>query len=91
MLDLFQTSRLTSYHVPSRGLRANMKRREFIGLISGAALAWPSAARAQQKDKIPRVAFLGPSRSTPAQVGYYTAFFSQLEKHDIIPIVKTDY
>jgi ABC-type uncharacterized transport system substrate-binding protein len=58
-----------------------MKRREFIGLISGAALAWPSAARPQQKDKIPRVAFLGPSRSTPAQVGYYTAFFSQLEKH----------
>jgi len=55
-----------------------MKRREFIGLISGAALAWPLAAHAQQNDKIPRVAFLGPSRSTAAQAGYYAAFFSQL-------------
>src|SRR5215831_7184553 len=58
-----------------------MKRREFIGLISGAALAWPLAAHAQQSEKIPRVAFLGPSRSTAAQAGYYAAFFSQLEKH----------
>jgi putative ABC transport system substrate-binding protein len=57
-----------------------MKRREFIGLISG-ALACPLAARAQQNDKIPRIAFLGPSRTTAAQVGFYTAFSSQLEKH----------
>jgi putative ABC transport system substrate-binding protein len=59
-----------------------MRRREFIELISGAALAWPLAARAQQNDRVPRVAFLGPRRdSTAAQVAYYDAFSSQLEKH----------
>src|SRR5436305_5142329 len=42
-----------------------MRRREFLGVISGAAAMWPVAARAQQSIKLPRVGVLSPGNPPP--------------------------
>jgi putative ABC transport system substrate-binding protein len=50
-----------------------MRRREFISLLGGATVAWPVAARAQQK--LPTIGFLGST--TPSAMSQWVAAFMQ--------------
>ena len=58
-----------------------MKRREFIGVIGGAAVAWPLAVRAQQGERMRRVAFLHAyAENDPEVLARIVAFRQALER-----------
>jgi putative ABC transport system substrate-binding protein len=56
-----------------------MRRREFITLVSGAAVAWPLPLSAQQQAKLPTIGFLGPLASS-AMSQWTEAFVQRLRE-----------
>ena len=56
----------------------DLRRGQFITLLSAAAAAWPLAARAQQSGRLFRLGVLGPTLNNPASTVPYEAFRTAL-------------
>jgi putative ABC transport system substrate-binding protein len=58
-----------------------VRRREFIGLLGGAAAAWPLAARAQRQERVRRVAALMAwAESDPGYRSWFNIFVQRLSQ-----------
>jgi putative tryptophan/tyrosine transport system substrate-binding protein len=58
-----------------------MQRREFIGLLGGAAAAWPLTAQAQQSERVRRIGVLMPlAENDQEALGLVTTFVTGLQE-----------
>src|SRR5215204_5801222 len=68
--------------MPCLGLGADMRRREFIRVVSGAVAVWPLAAPAQQPERIRHVGVLLPfaadDTEAQARIGAFLQGLQQL-------------
>ena len=54
-----------------------MRRREFMAVLGGAAMAWPLAVRAQQSERMRRIGVLNPIPADHQEAPARTAAFQQ--------------